>query len=188
MPNHDIDACYLLHPELTNPYHQPQQQPPQWFQPVDSDNDSNNKAPPPPPPRLMQRIRQAEALGLELTPQGIRHHPKVRRIQGWHPARQTYITLPLYGAAVARPVWHSQNPFAQPTCQVAYEAYDTSGDMVMCSCSCPDDFECKLQQWVRRAVERDESTLYTFTDKSAQAFGKILEDGLVDMADIGIIY
>lgn len=185
MPNHQIDACYLLHPELTNPYHQPQQQPPQWAQPANKGNDnSNNKTPP--PPRLTQRIRQAEAAGLALTPEGIRHHPKVRRIQGWHPERQTYITLPLYGAAVARPVYHSQNPFTQPTYQVAYEAYDAHGDAVMCTCACPEGFECKLQQWVRKAVDKDKH-LY-FSDRAEEGFGRIMQDGLVDLADIAIMY
>ncbi|KAI7776992.1 hypothetical protein LA080_004218 [Diaporthe eres] len=182
MPNHQIDECYLLHPQLTNPYHQPQQHPPQWAQPADEDDD-NNKTPP--PPRLTQRIRQAEAVGLELTPEGIRHHPKVRRIQGWHPERQTYITLPLYAAAVARPVYHSQNPFAQPTYQVAYEAYDASGDAVMCTCACPEGFECKLQQWVGKVV--DNKGLY-FSNRDEEGFGRILQDGLVDTADIAMIY
>lgn len=186
MPNHNIDGCYLLHPELTNPFLQPQQQQqPQWAQPAGKGKDGsiNNKTPP--PARLTQRIRQAEAAGLELTPQEIRHHPKVRRVQGWSAARQTYLTLPLYAAAVARPVWHSENPFAQPTYQVAYEAYDASGDAVMCTCGCPEGFECKLQQWARKAVEKDK---IWFSDRAEEGFGMIMRDGWVDPADIGIIY
>lgn len=190
MPNHDVDSCYLLHPELTNPFLQPQQQPPQWGQPAadggyNNDNNNNNG---PPPARLTQRIRDAEALGLELTPEGIRRHPKVRRVQGWHPARQRYFTLPLYGAAVLRPVCHNpQNPFAQPTPQVAYEAYDAEGDAVMCTCSCPEDFECHLQHWVRKAVENNKRPI-RFSGESEEGWGRIMLDGLIDTADMGEIY
>lgn len=191
MPNHDVDSCYLLHPELTNPFLQPQQQPPQWGQPAadggyNNDDNYNNNGPP--PARLTQRIRDAEALGLELTPEGIRRHPKVRRIQGWHPARQRYFTLPLYGAAVERPVCHNpQNPFAQPTSQVAYEAYDAEGDTVMCTCSCPVDFECHLQHWVRKAVENNKKPI-RFSGDSEEGWGRIMRDGLIDTASMGEIY
>lgn len=194
MPGHDVDGCYLLRPELTNPFHQPQQQPAWGARPAQEDGhndyydyDSDDKTPP--PARLGQRIRQAEELALELTPEGIRHHPKVRRVQGWHPARQTYFTLPLYGAAVARPVRHNTtNPFAQPTYQVAYEAYDASGDAVMCTCGRPEGFECQLQQWARKAVEEKKDKPLFFSGRAEEGYGRIMRDGLVDTADIAQIY
>lgn len=188
MPGHDVDGCYLLHPHLTNPFLQPQQQQPWGGRPADEVHGHDDSDKTPPPARLAQRIRQAESAGLEFTPEGIRHHPKVRRVQGWHPARQTYFTLPLYGAAVARPVRHStQNPFAQPTYQVAYEAYDASGDAVMCTCGCPEGFECQLQQWVRKAVEKQDRPI-RFSGRAEEGYGRIMRDGLVDTADIAWIY
>ncbi|KKY30875.1 hypothetical protein UCDDA912_g09189 [Diaporthe ampelina] len=183
MPDHTADACYLLKPDLQNPFTHQGQQPQQARRRGGGDN---NDKPPPPPRRLTQRIKEAEALARGLMPQNILRCQKVRRVQGWHQARQTYFTLPLYGAAVERPVRHSQNPFHQPMPQVAYEAYDTSGDTVMCSCGQLEGFECSLEHWVRKAVDKDKPL--TFSDRSEEGYMRIMQDGLVDDGDIGMIY
>lgn len=190
MPDHTVEACYVLNPEMQNPFHHQQAQQQQQQQPWNggggnNNNNDNDKAPP--PPRLTQRIKEAEALARGLMPQNIRRHQKVRRVQGWHPARQTYFTLPLYGASVVRPGRHSgQNPFHQPGPQVAYEAYDTLGDTVMCSCGQPEGFECSLEHWVRKAVEKDKPL--RFSDRAEEGYMKIMRDALVDPSDAGVIY
>lgn len=171
MPGHSVEDCYVLHPQHKNPYHDPHEQLTRkrvWTGPED------DKAPV--PARLASRIKEAEALGRELVPEEINWHPKVRRIQGWYPAYQTYYTLPLYGTAIPRPVWKSDNPFAKPTYEVSYELHDSAGDTVMCSCECAEDHECELQMWVRKAVERDRPL--RFSDEQADAFMRMMKDGL----------
>lgn len=182
MPDHTIERCYLLNPDLRNPYHESLRPQDPWVDFANARKDNND-----PSPRVMKRIRDAEALAFETTPEDIQRHSKVRRIQGWYPERQTYFTLPMYGAVVDRPVkYNNDNPFNQPLNLPAYEAFDTSGDTIMCSCGLPEGYECNLQHWVREAVETD--GLYKFSYVSGNAFGGIMREGLVNPAATFEIY
>jgi hypothetical protein len=182
MPDHTVERCYLLNPELRNPYHEsPKPQDP-WTDLANARKDNKD-----PLPRVVKRIRDAEALAFDSTPPEVQRHAKVQRIQGWSPERQTYFTLPMYGAVVDRPVkYNNNNPFNQALNRPAYEAFDTSGDTVMCSCGLPEGYECNLEHWVREAVEHE--GLLRFSDRSENAFGRIMREGLVNPASTFEIY
>lgn len=175
---HDLDGCYSLHPELTNPFHRQQTGQPQQKRSADEGHDSNNNAPP--PARLKARIKHAEQLGLNLTPQNIRDCPKVARIQGWHPGKEKYYTLPVYGVAAVREVYLTDSVFARKVAQIQYEAYDAGGDAIMCTCAHTEGFECHREQWVRKAV-KDKALV--FSHRSEDGFLQIMNDGGIGNLD-----
>ncbi|POS74366.1 hypothetical protein DHEL01_v207247 [Diaporthe helianthi] len=181
MPDHTVERCYLLYPELRNPYHASPGPPDPWEDLEEARRNHDD-----PPPRLMRRIKDAEALAFDQAPPEVQRHAQWQRIQGWDPSRRTYFTLPMYGAAVERPVRYTDNPFNQPRAQVAYEAFDTSGDMLMCSSGCPSGYECSLEHWVREVVNHD--GLYKFSDRSEDAFAGIMVQGFVNPAASFEIY
>jgi hypothetical protein len=182
MPDHTIDRCYLINPDLRNPYHESPKPPDPWVDFANARRDNSE-----PVPRVLKRIRHAEALALETTPEDIQRHFKARRIQGWYPERRTYFTLPLYGAVVDRPIrYNSGNPFNQPLDIPMYEAFDTSGDTVMCSCGLAQGYECILERCVRDVVETD--GLYKFSQAAADACREIMSQGLVNPAATYEIY
>lgn len=181
MPDHSFERCYLLYPELRNPYHASPAPSDPWADFEEARRDRHD-----PPPRVMRRIKDAETLAFDQAPPDVQRHAKWQRIQGWDLARQTYFTLPVYGALVDRPVRYTDNPFNQARAQPAYEAFDTSGDSIMCSCGFPAGYECNLEHWVREVVDHD--GLFGFSDRSEDAFGMIMSQGLVNPAATFEIY
>lgn len=173
MPDHTIEGCYVLNPELRNPFHNSQkpQDPLEELAHARRHNDE------PPPPRLLRRIKEAESLAFNLTPPEIQRHDKVQRIQGWYPARQAHVTLPIYGAVVERLVNYNDNVFNRPLPVPTHGAFDTSGDTVMCSCSFTEGY-CHLEHWVREAIQ--EEGRLRFSDKSEKAFTRIMREGIID--------
>lgn len=130
MPDHCFERCYLLYPELRNPYHASPAPSDPWADLEEARRDHHD-----PPLRTMRRIKDAEALAFDQAPPEVQRHAKWQRMQGWNPARQTYFTLPVYGAVVDRPLRCADNPFSRARAQPAYELFDSSGDAVMCSVS-----------------------------------------------------
>ncbi|KAK2615005.1 hypothetical protein N8I77_001784 [Diaporthe amygdali] len=164
MPGHEVKLCFVLNPALMP------------SQPGGGENKELRD----PPPRLRNKIQKQEMMGRGAMPEGIHKLTRVRRIQGWSPARKAYYTLPLYAVAVNKPTTFANMPI------VSYEAYDPSGDTVMCYCDYPKDgHHCHLQHWVKRAVDKGKDI--KFDQDSEEAFGRIMAQSHIDRSDITII-
>lgn len=176
MPDHTLDRCYVLNPELRNPFHNSQKSQDPFEELAIARRHHNSDGAP--PPRLLRRIKDAESLAFDRTPPEIQRHDKIQRIQGWYPARQAYVTLPMYGAVVDQLVKYNDNVFNQPLPVPTYRAFDTSSDVVMCSCSFTEGYECNLEHWVREVIQHDGR--FGFSDRSENAFTRIMREGFVD--------